>query len=98
MSETAFSNAEPIKKPSAINFHYLNYDWLTQLLLVILLFAAIIGSLCIGAFPMSFSQAGRIVLHLAWPFPLPDIPPWTLKERTRPSGAALRITEFWQSI
>jgi iron complex transport system permease protein len=31
---------------------------------------------------MSFGRAGDIVMHLAWPFPLPDNPPWTLKELT----------------
>ncbi len=44
-------------------------------------FAAIVGSLCIGAYPLSFRQAGRILAHLAWPGPLPDPPPWTLKEQ-----------------
>ncbi|MDR3763678.1 MAG: iron ABC transporter permease [Acidobacteriota bacterium] len=37
-------------------------------------------SLCIGAYPMSFAQAARIVLHLAWPGPLPENPPWTVRE------------------
>jgi iron complex transport system permease protein len=31
---------------------------------------------------MSFLQAGRIVLHLVWPFTLPDNAPWTIKELT----------------
>jgi len=56
-------------------------DWLWPLALVLALFAALIGSLCIGAYPMSFWQAGRILAHLAWPFPLPDNPPWTLREQ-----------------
>jgi iron complex transport system permease protein len=43
---------------------------------------AILASLCIGAYPMSFAQAARIVMHLAWPGPLPANPPWTVKEIT----------------
>jgi iron complex transport system permease protein len=75
MTEIAFANrAVPDQKAGAIP------GWAVPLLLVIALFVAIVGSLCIGAFPMSFWQAGRIVLHLAWPFPLPAHPPWTLKE------------------
>jgi iron complex transport system permease protein len=31
---------------------------------------------------MSFGQAARIVMHLAWPGPLPANPPWSVKEIT----------------
>ncbi|HTV32966.1 MAG TPA: iron ABC transporter permease [Methylocella sp.] len=44
--------------------------------------AAIVGSLCIGAYPMSFWKALLIVSHLAMPWPLPENPPWDLKELT----------------
>jgi iron complex transport system permease protein len=43
---------------------------------------AILGSLCIGLYPMSSVQAARIVAHLAWPGALPANPPWTVKEIT----------------
>ncbi len=82
MSESTFNEPALFKRPSALSFFGLNYNWVAELLLVIVLFAAVVASLCIGAFPMSFWQAGRIVLHLAWPFPLPDNPPWTVKELT----------------
>lgn len=51
-------------------------------LLVLGLLAAIVGSLCIGAYPISFWRAGRIVLHLSLPWPLPEQPDWTLREQT----------------
>jgi iron complex transport system permease protein len=63
---------QPVGKPV--------FDWVVPLLLFVAIFAAIVGSLCIGAFSMSFWKAGRIVLNLAWPFPLQDNPPWTPKE------------------
>jgi iron complex transport system permease protein len=43
-----------------------------QLILALALFAAIVGSLCIGAYPISFAQAGKIAGRLAVPLPLPD--------------------------
>ena len=58
------------------------HGWLAPLLLFVGVLLAIVGSLCIGAYPMSFLRAGEIVAHLAWPFPLPDNPSWTVKEIT----------------
>ena len=52
-------------------------------LLVIAVFAAIVGSICIGAYPLSFWQSGRILAHLAWPLPLPAHPAWTMREHER---------------
>jgi iron complex transport system permease protein len=46
------------------------------------LFGAIVGSICIGPYPMSFFRAGDIATHLAFPWPLPDELPWPLKELT----------------
>jgi iron complex transport system permease protein len=56
--------------------------WAIPLLLGVGVLVAIVASLCIGAYPMSFAQAARIVMHLAWPGPLPLNPPWTVKEIT----------------
>lgn len=50
-------------------------------LLALALIAAIVGSLCIGSYPISFWQAGKIVAHLAWPFPLPEATPWEAREQ-----------------
>jgi iron complex transport system permease protein len=44
------------------------------------LLALIVGSLCIGAYPMSFWRAAKIVTHLALPLPLPDEASWSMKE------------------
>ncbi|CAN2535980.1 putative+ABC+transporter+permease+protein [Methylocapsa aurea] len=57
-------------------------SWTTPILLVVALFLAIIGSLCIGAYPLRFERAAEIVFHLALPIPLPDDPPWTIRELT----------------
>ena len=51
-------------------------------LLGVAVLLAIVGSLCIGAYPVSFAHAAQIILHLASPFPLPDNPPWSVKEIT----------------
>ncbi|MDR1853832.1 MAG: iron ABC transporter permease [Azoarcus sp.] len=44
------------------------------------LLAAIVASLCIGAYPMSFWRAADIVGHLALPWALPEDLPWPAKE------------------
>lgn len=46
------------------------------------MFAAIIGSICIGPYPMSIFRAGHIVFNLSLPWPLPGDLPWPLKELT----------------
>ncbi|MEJ0039497.1 MAG: iron ABC transporter permease [Gammaproteobacteria bacterium] len=56
--------------------HYL--PWLLGLAVLL----GIIGSLLIGAYPMSFSKAALIISHLAWPGPLPNNPAWDIKEQT----------------
>ena len=53
---------------------------MVQLLLGVGVLLAILASLCIGIYPMSFWHAARIVAHLAWPGPLPANPLWTVKE------------------
>jgi iron complex transport system permease protein len=59
-----------------------NGGWAIPLLLGVGVLLAMLASLCIGAYPMSLAQAARIVMHLAWPGPLPVNPPWTVKEIT----------------
>ena len=78
MTETTLPGA-PVPK---LSFASMREGWAGPALLAAAVLAAIVGSLCIGAYPMSFWKAGEIVLHLAWPFPLPDNPPWTVKEIT----------------
>ena len=56
--------------------------WIAPVLLVAALLLAIVGSLCIGAYPLSFARAAEIVFHLAVPLPLPDNPPWSIRELT----------------
>jgi iron complex transport system permease protein len=56
--------------------------WIVPLFLGATVSAAIVGSLCIGAYPMSFGKAALIVWHLALPWALPQNPPWDLKELT----------------
>jgi iron complex transport system permease protein len=51
------------------------------LLLALALIAALIGSLCIGHYPLSFWQAGKILLHLAFPFSQPDVTTWEAREQ-----------------
>ena len=48
---------------------------------VCLLFAAaLLGSLCLGAYPIRPATVARITLALLWPGPLPEHPPWTETE------------------
>jgi iron complex transport system permease protein len=54
--------------------------WMVLLLLGVGLIVAIPASLCIGAYPMSFSEAARIASHLAWPGSLPDHSVLSVKE------------------
>ncbi|MDR3764712.1 MAG: iron ABC transporter permease [Acidobacteriota bacterium] len=58
------------------------HGWALPMLLSVGVLLAMLASLCIGSYPMPFLQAARIVAHLAWPFPLPANPPWSVKEQT----------------
>ena len=82
MTEVILANRPPAQSPAPEAIVDPRFGWAAPLVLVIAVFAAIVGSLCIGAYPLSFWRAGDIVLHLAWPFPLPDNPPWTVRELT----------------
>ncbi len=82
MMDAVLPNSLPTGRRSSKPLSHRSSGWLLPLLLVVAVFAAIVGSLCIGAYPMPFWQAGRIVMYLAWPFPLLDNPSWTIKELT----------------
>jgi iron complex transport system permease protein len=58
------------------------HGWVIPILLGVAVLAAMLASLCLGAYPMSFGRAADIVLHLALPFPLPGHPVWNVKELT----------------
>jgi iron complex transport system permease protein len=51
-------------------------------LLALSLPAAVIASLCTGAYPMPFGRAFDILLHLMWPLPWPDRPDFDVNELT----------------
>ena len=78
VAEPATSD-KPIPTPLAAHE---KYGWATPVLLGVAVLLAMCASLCIGAYPMSFGRSANILLHLAWPFPLPDNPPWNVKELT----------------
>ena len=59
-----------------------DHPCVAPVLLVAALLAAIVASLCIGAYPLSFASAAEIALHLGLPLPLPENPPWTIRELT----------------
>jgi iron complex transport system permease protein len=82
MTNVTLTDRSPAETPAPKAVVDSKFDWAAPLLLVVAVFAAIVGSLCIGAYPLPFWRAGDIVAHLAWPFPLPDDPPWTVKELT----------------
>ncbi|MDR3764711.1 MAG: iron ABC transporter permease [Acidobacteriota bacterium] len=58
------------------------YRWAVPVFLGMGVLIAMLASLCIGAYPMSFAQGARILMHLACPFFTPVNPPWNLKELT----------------
>ena len=76
----------PAKAPSVLpprrGLQIERYGWAIAFLLGIGVILAIFISLCVGGYPMSFAHAARIVMHLAWPGPLPANPSWTTKELT----------------
>jgi iron complex transport system permease protein len=74
--------AKPDKPLSELSSARKRYGWAIPILLGVAVLLAMVASLCIGAYPMSFGRAARIMMHLAWPFPLPDNPPWNIKELT----------------
>lgn len=76
MAETAIplaTNLSSVRK---------KYGWVVPLLLGAGVLLAMLASLCIGAYPMSFGRAAQIVARLAWPFPIPANSPFSVKELT----------------
>jgi len=52
------------------------------ILLGVSMLLAMLGSLCVGAYPMSFGRAAKIVVQLAWPFSQPASSAVNIKELT----------------
>ncbi len=67
--------SEPMTSPHAPRF-----AGAVPLLLILGLAAAVIASLCVGAYPMSSGHAFRILLHPLWPWA--SHPAWDLREIT----------------
>ncbi len=65
-----------------LSFFSRKYGFAVPALLSAGVLLAMVASLCIGLYPMSFFEAARIVLHLAWPSSLPANPPWSANEIT----------------
>jgi iron complex transport system permease protein len=70
-------SARPIVKQTSAGRRH---GWLAPLLLGPGVLIAMIASLCIGAYPMSLGRAALAVMHLAWPFSLPDSAVGNVKE------------------
>ena len=43
---------------------------------------ALVASLCVGAYPMSFARSLEVLFHLLWPFSWPERPAFDLREMT----------------
>jgi iron complex transport system permease protein len=54
--------------------------WLASTLIVAITLATVLGSLCIGAYPIGFWRTGWVLFHLALPWPLPHDPSWTPRD------------------
>ena len=58
------------------------HGWIAPLLLFVAALAAIVGSLCVGAYPMSFGAPERSSRISPGPSHCPTIPTWSIKEIT----------------
>lgn len=72
--------AKPTSQPFIPTSFIRKHGWVVPTLLAVGVLLAILGSLCVGLYPVTFGQAARIVMHLMWPSTLPQNPPWTAKE------------------
>jgi iron complex transport system permease protein len=77
LTDQSLAGAETPASPAAPKFR----RW-TPWLLALGLFAAFVGSLCIGAYPMPIGRALDILFHSVWPFSWPTHPVFDLKEIT----------------
>ncbi len=75
MAETAVTDPSPSSEG-------IKHGWAIPVLLGVAVLVAMLASLCIGAYPMSFGRAARIVHPSGLAFPLPAHPPWNVKELT----------------
>jgi iron complex transport system permease protein len=81
VTETTIAEAA-IPQTSELSLMRKKYGWAVPFLLGAGVLLAMLASLCIGAYPMSFGRAAQIVLRLAWPFPIPANSPFGAKELT----------------
>jgi iron complex transport system permease protein len=58
------------------------YGWVIPILLGLSVLLAMLASLCIGAYPIPFSRAAKLLLYLAVPSHISGNAPWDLKEIT----------------
>jgi iron complex transport system permease protein len=70
--------ALPARKASLMT----RYGWAVPILLGVLLALAVFASLCIGAYPIPFEHAVRLVLGLLWPFHAANHVGWDVRETT----------------
>jgi iron complex transport system permease protein len=58
------------------------FSWAAPPVLALVLLVLMVLSLCMGAYPMSFGHAARIILYYLWPQNWFAASPWNLKELT----------------
>jgi iron complex transport system permease protein len=76
----AVAATDAAQKPVSIPAPSWKQGWAIPITLGFVTLLAMVLSLCIGAYPMSFAHAARIMAHLAWPSQLPVNGPWTIRE------------------
>ena len=81
MTETTAVEAAPFQA-NALSSVRKKYGWAVPVLLGVGVLLAMLASLCIGAYPMSFMRAAQIVLRLAWPTPIAANSSFGVKELT----------------
>jgi iron complex transport system permease protein len=82
MTDAARIEPRPLEAPALKPFAGPKSGAATPYLLTLLLLAAVIASLCIGAYPMSIGRAVEILFHLIWPFSWPARPDFDPRELT----------------
>lgn len=82
MMKSANTNRMPVATLATASMFTKKFGWLVPILLVMALLAAVLASLCVGAYPMSMGHAARVLLHLAWPFDAASLAQFNPKEVT----------------